>query len=432
MPRLRPDASITALVAEGFLSRLSFGVVKFALPLYAYHLGLSLGEIGFLASLTAIVTLVLKPGTARLADRFGCKPMLVGAIGLRSVVSLLLVFAVAPWHLYAVRSVHGAATSLRDPSVNALLAEHGGKKAVASAFAWYQTAKTLAGSLGAAAGGILLSATAYNYRLVFAVAFLLSMLPLVPVGRFVREEAQGREEVQSDATDDAAAAQPAAAEPVPSEGRATPATLPFIGLGFLISGTAQMVSPLLPVLATQYAGLTAGEAGAIYLASTVVILAGPLFGWLSDHVSRTLVLRIRSGANTASSLIFLFAPNLAGFAAGAVVDGLGKAAFRPAWGALMAHVAGFDRRRRAFTMGLISMGEDGGEIVGPIAAGFLWNAYGAAAMLGVRAAVAVVSEIYTVVLTRSLERREERPADRPGLGTATAPGIAAASPVDRT
>jgi MFS family permease len=434
----RPDASVTALVAEGFLSRLSFGVVKFALPLYAYHLGLSLSEIGFLASVNAIVTLVLKPGTARLADRFGCKPMLLGAIGLRSIVSLLLVFAAAPWQLYAVRSVHGAATSLRDPSVNALLAEHGGKKAVASAFAWYQTAKTLAGSIGAGVAGILLTATGSNYSLVFGVAFLLSTLPLLPVGRFVREEAESAvADVPAAELPTEAAAQLAAddaAAPAQATGR-KPAILPFIGLGFLISGTAQMVSPLLPVLATQYAGLSAGEAGAIYLASTAVILTGPAFGWLSDHVSRKLVLRVRSGANTASSLIFLFAPNLPGFALGAVVDGVGKAAFRPAWGSLMAHVAGFDRRRRATTMGLISMGEDGGEIAGPIAAGFLWNTYGAAAMLGTRAVVAVASEIYTIALARSLERLEtppaDRPADRPAGATAPPPGIAAASPGDR-
>jgi MFS family permease len=416
----RHDVSVTALVAEGFLSRLSFGIVKFALPLYAYHLGLSLSEIGFLASVNAIVTLVLKPGTARLADRFGCKPMLLGAIGLRSLVSLLLVFAAAPWQLYAVRSVHGAATSLRDPSVNALLAEHGGKKAVASAFAWYQTAKTLAGSLGAAVAGILLSATGSNYSLVFAIAFFLSILPLLPVGRFVQEQKQ------SGGAEEAVAAQPTVEDGVlPADGRA-PKILPFMGLGFLISGTAQMVSPLLPVLATEYAGLTAGEAGGIYLASTAVILTGPVFGWLSDHVSRKLVLRVRSGANTASSLIFLFAPNLPGFAVGAVVDGLGKAAFRPAWGALMAHVAGFDRRRRAYTMGLISMGEDAGEVAGPLAAGFLWNMYGAAAMLGVRAAVAVASEIYTIALARSLERLE----DRPGGATVAAPGLAATRPAD--
>jgi MFS family permease len=162
-----------------------------------------------------------------------------------------------------------------------------------------------------------------------------------------------------------------------------------------------------------------------------VILAGPVFGWLSDHVSRKLVLRVRSGANTASSLIFLFFPNLPGFAAGAVVDGIGKAAFRPAWGSLMAHVAGYDRRRRATTMGLISMGEDGGEIAGPIAAGFLWNTYGAAAMLGTRAVVAVASEIYTIALARSLERLEDRPAERPAAVAVKPPGVAAASPADR-
>ena len=424
-PKLgHPDPSISALVAEGFLSRLSFGVVKFVLPLYAYHLGLGLREIGFLAALSSIVTLLLKPATARLADRVGCKPTLLAAIGLRSIVALLLVFAVAPWQLYAVRSVQGAATSLRDPSVNALLAEHGGKKAVASAFAWYQTAKTLAGSLGAAAAGILLSATGSSYSTVLAIAFLLSILPLIPVGRFVREERQ------DDEAHDAASELPALEDSVPAPQRQAPATLPFIGLGFLISGTAQMVSPLLPVLATQYAGLTAAEAGSIYLASTAVILAGPAFGWLSDHVSRKLVLRIRSTANAASSLIFIFAPNLTGFALGAVVDGLGKAAFRPAWGALMAHVAGFDRRRRAYTMGLISMGEDGGEIAGPIAAAFLWNAYGAAAMLGTRAVVAVISEIYTIAMERSLKRLEDPPRARPVEATPPTTSVAAATPAD--
>ncbi|HEV7639772.1 MAG TPA: MFS transporter, partial [Gaiellaceae bacterium] len=187
----------------------------------------------------------------------------------------------------------------------------------------------------------------------------------------------------------------------------------------------------LPVLATQYAGLTAAEAGSIYLASTAVILTGPVFGWLSDHVSRTLVLRIRSTANAASSLILLFAPNLTGFAVGAAVDGLGKAAFRPAWGSLMAHVAGLDRRRRAYTMGLISMGEDGGEIVGPIAAGFLWNAYGAAAMLGTRAVVAVVAEVYTIAMERSLKRLDDQPRAGPLEAMPPTAGVGAAIRADR-
>jgi hypothetical protein len=46
-------------------------------------------------------------------------------------------------------------------------------------------------------------------------------------------------------------------------------------------------------------------------------------------------------------VIYLVAPSLAGFAAGRVVDDAGKAAFRPAWGALMGEASSFDRRRRA-------------------------------------------------------------------------------------
>src|SRR3989441_1247863 len=104
------------------------------------------------------------------------------------LVPLLLGFASVPWELFAIRSAHGLSMSLRDPSANALIAEHGGEKSVASAFAWYQTARTVAGSVSKAFAGILLTLTAANYPLVFFVAFALSVLPLLVVARYVKEE----------------------------------------------------------------------------------------------------------------------------------------------------------------------------------------------------------------------------------------------------
>jgi hypothetical protein len=74
-------------------------------------------------------------------------------------------------------------------------------------------------------------------------------------------------------------------------------------------------------------------------------------------------------------------------------------------------VAGFDRRRRARTMGSLSAGEDAGEVAGPILAGFLWSVWGVPALLGVRIGLAVVTELYAVVLTRAL-RRDDRFAGR--------------------
>ena len=134
------------LVAEGFLSRLSFGIISLALPLYAYRLGMSVAEIGVLLSLNMVVALLLKPLMGAVADKVGLKRSLVAAIAMRSVVSLLFVFAAAPWQLFAIRGLHGVSIALRDPSTYALVAEAGGKRQIASSFAWYQTAKTLAGS----------------------------------------------------------------------------------------------------------------------------------------------------------------------------------------------------------------------------------------------------------------------------------------------
>jgi MFS family permease len=391
----RANPVLLAIVVEGFLSRLSFGLISFALPLYAYRMGMSLTAIGFLSSLNLVVALMLKPTSGSAVDRVGLKLGLLAAMILRSLVSFLLAFATVPWQLFATRAVHGVSISVRDPAVNALIAENGGKRSVASAFAWYQTAKSVAGALGKVLAGLLLGLTASNFSLVFGVAFALSALPIAIVALYVPASA-------SSAMDMSRSQQPAVPEPAGPR----PPMLPFMSLGFLVSGTAYMLTNLFPIFAVEYAGLTEAQAGLIYSLSAVVVLAGPVFGWLSDHVSRKLVLSIRSAANVLSSAIYLVAPNLAGMATGRVVDDLGKAAFRPGWGALMAHVSSFDKRRRGRTMGYLSAGEDAGEVTGPILAGFLWSMWGVPALLGVRIAFAVVTEVYTIRLSRSLRRLE--------------------------
>jgi MFS family permease len=177
-----------------------------------------------------------------------------------------------------------------------------------------------------------------------------------------------------------------------------------LSLGFLISSTSSMLSALFPILATEYAGLSPGEAGLIYVLSIVAILTGPVFGWLADHVSHRLVFHLRSIANAGSSLIYLASPTFAGFAVGRILDDAGKAAFKPAWGVVMAHVASYDKRRRAQTIGLLSTGEDAGEVLGPVLAGAVWGLGGVPLLLGTRAALAVVADVYTFAVTRRLGR----------------------------
>ena len=386
---------VTALLVEGFASRLSFGVLAFALPLYARELGMSIAAIGMLSATAGVASVALKPFTGSLADRWGVRRTLLWALLTRSVLCLGYVVATAPAQLFAVRGVHGVSDAMRDPAVHAIIAESGGRQTMASTFAWYQTAKTTAGSLGKSLGGLLL-ATALGYSLAFAAAFGLSLLPLLALATAARPSTR---------TDVAGATPPPSPdgssdnEPVARSAR-PPGVFAYAGLGFLVAGTASMLTALFPIIAVEYAGLSTAEAGLLYLLGPAVALTGPVWGWLADRVSRPLVLSVRGFANVASSLVYLVAPNAAGVWTGKALDDVGKAAFRPAWGSLMADVANRDPRTRARAMGLLTAGEDAGTIVAPVVAGLLWTYWGIPVLLLARVVAAAVSELYAVRLER--------------------------------
>jgi MFS family permease len=417
MPRRNP--ALLAIVAEGFLSRLSFGIVGFALPLYAFFsLGMSLTAFATLYSVSAVVALVLKPASGWVADRFGLKRTLTTAIAIRSLLCLGYALSSTPLQLYGVRAGHGLADSLRDPATSALIAEHGGKKALAQSFAWYQTAKTSAGSVGKAFAGFAITATASNYGLVFGIAFALSALPLLVVAFCVREPDRGASS-QSEKADkpDKKKAEKAAKNTLGAAGTAAgvrpPKVARFAVLGFLMTGSASMLGNLFPILAVEYAGLTPAQASSLFLITPFLAFTGPVFGWLADHVDHRLVLSLRSVANSFSSLVYLYFPSFGGWLAGKSLDDLGKAAFSPAWGSVMAHVSSFDRTRRARIMGVLSAGEDAGDIVAPVVAGFVADTWGVGALLFTRLGVSVTSELYAMVVTGPLYWAAERLGVRP-------------------
>jgi MFS family permease len=390
--------SLLVILAEGFLSRLSFGIIGFALPLFAYRkLGLSLTETGFLFSLNLIAEQLFKPVMGWVADRFGLKRSFTAAIALRSLVALLMIFAASAWQIFAIRILHGFSESMRDPSVNALIAESAGKKSLGSAFAWYTTAKMSAGSVGKAIGGVLLALTFDNYQKVFFVAFVLSAFPLYVVARYLKEPQ--RQNTDRGEVEDAG-------ETIVDEKRTNLLTIAVLGL--LIASTAHMINNLFPVLAMEYAGLSAQQTSLIYAVSIIVVIAsGPVFGWLSDRVSRKFVLMVRGIANTISSVIYFYFPSFAGLTTGNIIDAMGKAAFRPAWGALMAQVSSYDRKRRARTMSYLSLGEGLGETLGPLLGGFLWHTWGLGVMLAVRVGLAIIGEIYALIIAAGSRRKEE-------------------------
>src|SRR3712207_4662591 len=88
-----PRAAMATVIAEGFLGRLSFGMVSFALPLYALHLGLSLSEIGILISIRTLIALGLKPVAGWASDHVGVRAVYLAGTFARVLAAAALFFA---------------------------------------------------------------------------------------------------------------------------------------------------------------------------------------------------------------------------------------------------------------------------------------------------------------------------------------------------
>jgi MFS family permease len=67
---------------------------------------------------------------------------------------------------------------------------------------------------------------------------------------------------------------------------------------------------------------------------------------------------------------------------------------------LMARAASVDRQRRARAMSYFGLGEGIGETLGPMLGGLLWQHWGVATMLGVRMGLALIAEVYALVVAQ--------------------------------
>jgi MFS family permease len=381
-----PRAALVTVVAEGFLGRLTFGMVTFALPLYARDIGLSLTEIGLLISLRSILELGLKPPAGWLADRIGVRPVYLGGGLARIFAAAALLLPGGFLALAVVRALQGVSGAGRDVASLGVIARDAPTQ-VGGVFGWYTTARQIGNVAGASVAGLAIAAAGGSFAPLFTLVLALSVVPMAAVWVGLREI-------------------PAAHQPRPIERPAAPADSGGIlalirdlaapaSVGMLVSTGAFMVHGLFPVIATEYAGLTEAQAGVIYSLSAVVLLvSGPAFGWLIDRHGRVIGLAWRSTANIGSSVLYLLSPTFLGLAVARAVDDSGKAAFRPAWAAAMAQLAAADPPRSSQRLGVLDASQSLGETIGPVLAGLLWQTGGGVvALFAVRIVIALAAEV---------------------------------------
>jgi len=392
------DRTVQAVMLEGFLNRLGFGIVTFALPLYALKLGLGLTEIGIVVAAKAFVQPAVKPLMGLLIDRLGARRGYLVAVSFRFASALVLPFASSMGALIAVRMLQGAASAAQDPAAITLIAKQGDGTRLGRRFAATMSARDLGKVSAGLIGGLLLAATGSFLVLWIAVA-AIAALPVFVVWRWVH-----------DVPAIPAVTEPTAPAPDPSVAHRVlrdPRLRLVAALGLLAGTTAHMTNALFQVYASEVAGLSAAQIGLITSLSIAALLGvGPPAGWIADRFGTGALSSARGIANAGSSLLYLVFPVFGGMLAGRLVDDAGKAAFRPTWGAL---VGGATRRagpRGGRVAATLDAALSLGEALGPLLAAVLWDTFGFVVFLSVRAGLGIATELLLGRRLRVLERTD--------------------------
>ena len=343
--------ALATVLAEGFLGRLTFGMVSFAMPLYAHKIGLPLSLIGILVSIRTLCVL-LKPVAGWLADRIGVRRVYLLGIFARTLSAAMLLFAGGFAGLMAVRLLQGASAAGRDVASLGVIARDAASR-VGTAYGSYASAKHVGGVAGAGLAGLIIAASGGAYQPLFVIVLCMSLLPMAAAWIGLREVP---------GSSPASEPEPETVEPsmADDEGKTgwiadTMATLRELAgpasVGMLVATSAYMVHGL-PDPGYPVRGLERSRSGShLQLLGGVLSRWGPLFGWLIDRYGRIFGIAWRSAANIGSSILYIAIPNFIGLAAARSFDDSGKGAFRPAWASTIASIASKDPQKSGRRLG---------------------------------------------------------------------------------
>ena len=480
------NAVVLALMAEAFLSRISSGLIKTAVPLYALLVfGMDITVVMGLVLIQNIVPLLLRPVFGSLADKYGKKNVFIVSLITRTAVSLLYAVATLPL-LFVVSVIRGIADSAKGPSASAMIADHTDEKNIAQAYSWYTTTKSTSGGIGEALAAFTLTlliafyaglqtatvnvavldktnrsganleeivkspdgvqigaalpgkesdpnagkvirveqrqtrlsavpiddlskvvdATPLKRALVtiFLVSTFLSLASLILVYFFIQDKKKEKKKEKKEKKEKPGAL----TGPLDAPSR-QPNVWAFSLLGMALTAPAYMVTGEFFVILAVKLEVTTGALGWIkILAETVTpLLFGPFFGWLADRIGAGKVIALRSLANLLTSLMFWITPWFAGTAllglmmgAARAVDEIGKAAFKPTWGAIAAKVSSFNLATRGKTMGILEGGVDASDLAFPVIAGVMLQYLSLGPLMLVRGVLALLAEVYGFLLMR--------------------------------
>ena len=180
---------------------------------------------------------------------------------------------------------------------------------------------------------------------------------------------------------------------------------PILGITFIDILGFSILIPTLPYLALHFQA-SAFTIGVIFSAfSACQLIAGPIWGSVSDRIGRKMVLIISQIGATIGWGMLAFAPNIAWVFIARIVEGASGGNI----GVTQAYVADLvEPKQRARAFGYIGAAFGSGMVFGPLFGGLLYNAYGFRITFLAASLLQLITLIVTIVgLPESRSKSEE-------------------------
>jgi len=386
----KADRAVSTLYRAILLGSLSFGILGFALPIYAKQMGASALDIGGMISIFGVMITIARPVVGWGIDHFGRKLFL--AISFLFYGIAMGVFAVAQnvGMLYVARIVQGIGSSLLwipAYTVATELSIHDWGRAVGSV----DMSSNRGGFFGSFIGfGLMLMVNpfALAWKISFVVYGLMTLIASfliwrgVPETRIVQEVLAPLEEKYVDRN----------------------RLLRLMVIVFLTSISTAMISPLLLIfLQDRFTTDVAVLAMAFIPAAIVYSYLPGYTGGLSDRFGRTSLMAIGLVGAGLVSLLMPLMTSLVVLSILWVLEAVGFSAASPAQGALVADLTGKNVRGTGY--GLYTLASGLGFILGPLLGGWLYDSAGHAVPFYINGTMLFIGAILVLIL---LGRTKER------------------------
>ena len=188
--------------------------------------------------------------------------------------------------------------------------------------------------------------------------------------------------------------------------------LPILGITFIDIIGFSMLLPILPYFVTHF-GASALVVGILFSTfSFCQLIAGPIWGNVSDRVGRKAVLIISQIGATIGWAMLAFAPNIMWVFVARIVEGISGGNI----GITQAYVADLvEPKERARAFGLIGATFGAGMVFGPLGGGILFAKFGFAAPFLAASALQLLTLIVTIVVLPESRSKQEEDESRIGL-----------------